>query len=30
MPDKSVKIYIEKGKNDNSRVIKIDGCDFDI
>ncbi len=30
LPDKSVKIYIEKGKNDNSRVIKIDGCDFDI
>lgn len=28
LPDNSIKIYIEKGENDNSRVIKIDGCDF--
>ena len=30
LPDDSIKIYIEKGVKDNSRVIKIDGCDFEI
>lgn len=30
LPDNAVKVYIEKGKNDSSRIIKIDGCDFQI
>lgn len=30
LPEDSIKIYIEKGKNDNDRIIKIDGCDFEI
>ena len=30
LPDNAVKVYIEKGNNDSSRVIKIDGCDFQI
>ncbi len=30
LPEDSIKIYIEKGKTDNDRIIKIDGCDFEI
>ena len=30
LPDNTIRIYIEKGENDNDRIIKIDGCDFKI
>lgn len=30
LPDDVIKINIEKGVGDNDRVIKIDGCDFEI
>lgn len=30
LPADSIKISIEKGEKDNDRVIKIDGCDFEI
>ena len=30
LPDDCIKIYIEKGKHDNERIIKIYGCDFEI
>lgn len=30
LPDDAIVISIEKGENDNDRVIKIDGCDFEI
>ncbi len=30
LPDNTVRITIEKGEGDNSRIITVDGCDFEI
>lgn len=30
LPDDAVRIYIEKGEGENDRIIKIDGCDFEL
>lgn len=28
LPENTVRVYIEKGKTDNQRIIKIDGCEI--